>query len=146
VTFATNSTLEATVDWFRPPMPTSHYYPAGFTTNVTLTGEKYVSPSASGPSPAGDRQIALGGGNLVSSIVKTGSVDAAGNVTVSPPNSENLKMKLQPATGKFSGSFTHPLLNKKITFKGLALQIDSAGAGYFLGTNESGYVTIEPVP
>ena len=146
VTFATNNTLDATVDWFRPPMSTSHYYPAGFTTNVTLIGDKYVSPSAGGPSAAGDRQIALGGGNLVSSIVKTGSVDAAGNVTVSPPNSENLQIKLQTATGQFSGSFTHPLLNKRITFKGLVLQIETNGAGYFLGTNESGYVTIEPVP
>ena len=55
-------------------------------------------------------------------------------------------MKLQPAAGKFSGSFTHPSLNKAISFKGLVLQIGSAGAGYFLGANESGYVTIWPVP
>jgi len=151
VTFATNPTtnsvLEATVDWFRPSMPTSAYYPAGFTTNVTLIGDKYVSPSAGGPSPAGDRQITLGVGNLVSNIVQAVSIDAAGNVTVSPPNSENLKMKLQLATGLFSGSFTHPSLETTINFKGAVLQPDSSGAGYFLGTNESGFVTFElPVP
>ena len=151
VTFATNPTtnsiLEATVDWFRPSMPTSAYYPAGFTTNVTLIGDKYVSPSAGGPSPAGDRQITLGVGNLVSNIVQAMSIDAAGNVTVSPPNSENLKMKLQLATGLFSGSFTHPSLETTINFRGAVLQPDSSGAGYFLGTNESGFVTFElPVP
>jgi hypothetical protein len=55
-------------------------------------------------------------------------------------------MKLQPATGQFSGSFTHPLLNKTISFEGLVLQIDSAVAGYFLGTDTSGYVVFEPRP
>ena len=147
VTFdATNDTLEATVDWFRPSLPTSHYFPARFTTNVTLLGQIYVSPSAGGPSPAGNRQITLGGGNLASNIVKAAVVGASGDVTVSAPNSENLQLKLQLATGQFSGSFTHPQLNKTISFKGVLLQLDNFGAGYFLGTNETGFVTIEPTP
>ena len=146
VTFDTNDTLEATVDWFLPSLPTSHYFPAGFTTNVTLLGQIYVSPTAGGPSPAGNRQITLGGGNLASNIVKTAVVGASGDVTVSTPNSENLQLKLQPATGQFSGSFTHPSLNKTISFKGVLLQLDNSGAGYFLGTSQSGYVTIEPTP
>jgi len=144
VTFDTNDTLKAAVDWFRPAMPTSDYYPAGFTTNVALVGEKYVSPSAGGPSPAGNRQITLGGGNLPSSIVKTVSVDAVGNVVVPEPNGENLRLTLQPATGQFNGSFTHPALNKTTSFKAIALQSDNSGAGMFLGTNESGYVILVP--
>jgi PKD repeat protein len=146
VTFDTNDTLEATVDWFRPPMPASHYYPLGFSTNITLIGETYVSPSTGGPSPAGNRQITLGGGNLASNIVKTAVVGDSGNVTVSTPNSENVQLKLQPTTGQFSGSFKHPWLNKTISFKGVLLQLDNSGAGYFLGTNESGYVIFEPPP
>ena len=47
VTISTSNTVDATVDWFRPPMPTSVYFPAGFTTNVTLLGEKYVKRSIS---------------------------------------------------------------------------------------------------
>ena len=39
VTFGTNSSIGATVDWFRPALPSSAYFPAGFTTNVTLLGE-----------------------------------------------------------------------------------------------------------
>ena len=146
VTFDTNDTLEATVDWFKPFLPASHYYPAGFTTNVSLVGEKYVPPSAGGPTPAGDREVTLGGGNLASNIVASVTVDSLGNVTVSSANNENLKLKLQPTTGQFSGSFTHPSLNETISFKGLVLQIESAGAGYFLGTDESGYITFEPAP
>jgi hypothetical protein len=37
-------------------------------------------------------------------------------------------------------------LNKTITFKGVLLQLDNSAAGYFLGTNQSGFVTIEPPP
>ena len=144
VTFvATNSTVDATVDWFRPTNSTSAYYPDGFTTNVTLVGEKYVVPGAGGTTAAGDRQVTLSGGNLASNIVHAITVDTKGNVTVSTPNDENLKMKLNPATGAFSGSFTHPVLSKTITFNGLVLQTDGPGAGYFLGSSESGYVLVE---
>lgn len=39
VTFGSNSTLAATVDWFRPSMPKSTSFPLGFSTVVTLTGQ-----------------------------------------------------------------------------------------------------------
>ena len=146
VTFGTNSSVGATVDWFRPPISSSSYFPAGFTTNVTLLGEKYVSPANGGPSLAGDRQLTLDGGNLISSIVATVQVSEAGSVTVSPPNTENLQVKLQIAKGQFSGSFTHPVLNKTIKFNALMLQLDGTGSGYFLGNSASGSVVLEPTP
>jgi PKD repeat protein len=43
VTFGSNgsnSTLSATVDWFRPPMPKSTSFPLGFSTAVTLSGQQ----------------------------------------------------------------------------------------------------------
>jgi hypothetical protein len=146
VTFDTNDTLEATVDWFRLTVPGSAYYPAGFTTNVTLVGEKYVSSSAVESMAAGHRRITLDGGNLASSIVETVVVDAMGNVIVLPPNNEGLTMTLQLKTGQFTGSFTHPALNETIDFEGAVLQNSNAGAGHFLGTNESGSVILAPVP
>ncbi len=39
VTFGSNSTLGATVDWFCPPNPKSTMFPLGFSTAVTLTGQ-----------------------------------------------------------------------------------------------------------
>jgi hypothetical protein len=146
VMLGTNGTVEATVDWFRPAMPASSYFPDGFTTNVTLKGERFVSIMNGGPNPAGQRVITLGGGNLLSNIVKAAAVDAAGDVTISSPGSENLQLQIQPTTGQFSGSFMHPLLNTTISLKGVVLQLDGAGGGYFLGTNESGFVVFEPAP
>jgi hypothetical protein len=145
-TFGINSSVGATVDWFRPPQSTSPYFPAGFTTNVTLLGQKYVSPTESGPSAAGNRQVTLGGGNLASNIVETVLVTDVGAVIVSPPNPENLQMKIQTKTGQFSGSFTHPVLGKTVHFNGLVLQLDGTGAGYFLGSSASGFVVFEPTP
>jgi hypothetical protein len=144
VTFCTNDTIEATVDWFRPSLPGSAYYPAGFTTNVTLIGEKYRPAAGSGS--VSQRQITLDGGNLASSIVETVAVDAVGNVVVLPPNHENLTLTLQLKTGQFTGGFTHPSLNESIGFAGAILQNSNAGAGHFLGTNESGAVVLEPLP
>ncbi len=146
MTFGTNSSVGATVDWFRPRMSSSHYFPAGFTTNVTLLGERYLSPTESGPSAAGNRQVTLGGGNLASSIVETVQVTDVGAVIVPPPNTENLQMKIQTRTGQFSGSFTHPVLGKTVNFNGLVLQPDGTGAGYFLGNSASGFVIFEPTP
>jgi hypothetical protein len=39
VTFGSNSTLAATVDWYRPAIPKSISFPLGFSTSVTLTGQ-----------------------------------------------------------------------------------------------------------
>jgi hypothetical protein len=98
------------------------------------------------PSVAGIKVVTLGGGNLVSSIVETVRVSDVGSVDIFPPNAENLQMTLQTATGQFSGSFTHPVLNKTINFNGLVLQLDGSGGGYFLGVNASGFVVFEPTP
>ena len=126
VTFTTNDTLAATVDWFRPYLPGSIYFANGFATNVTLMGEKFVSVADGGPSPEGAGTIRLGCGNLFDDIVRTATVDAAGNVTVLSPGEENLRLKLEPTTGQFSGSFLHPVLGKKISFKGMMLQMDGS--------------------
>jgi hypothetical protein len=52
-----------------------------------------------------------------------------------------------PATGLFGGSFVNTAVNKMpIFFTGELLQTNRFGGGLFFGTNETGFVTIEPVP
>jgi polygalacturonase/PKD repeat protein len=145
LTFATNGTIQATVDWFRPAIPTSTFYPNGFATNVTLSGEQFVPPADGGPDAAGTQQVTLTGGNLVGSLVETAVVNSAGGVSVSSPNTVDLQMKLDPSTGRFSGTFTHPVLNKTVNFNGSSLQLDGSGGGLFLGSNETGSVILELV-
>ena len=141
----TNNTLEAVVDWFKPAIGTARYYPSGFTNVLSMTGSKYLS-EANWPSSTTSLEVTLGGGNLSTNIVRDVTVNGAGAVTVLSPSGEKLTMKLTPKTGQFSGSFFHPVLKKTINFRGLFLQLKDEGAGYFLGSNESGYVTIEAAP
>jgi uncharacterized repeat protein (TIGR03803 family) len=144
VTFATNATLSATVDWFKPSAPTDRDYPDGFTTAPTLAGAIYVSPKAGGPSIAASGQLTLGGGNLESNLVKSVVIDANGNVTVSPADTDQLTLRINPATGQFNGGFLNPAVGKTVKLGGLLLQIDNSGAGYFPGTNQTGFVIFEP--
>jgi PKD repeat protein len=146
VTIGTNGLVDATVDWFRPASPASSFYPAGFSTVVTLDGDKYVRPVNSGPSFSGNGQLTLGDGNLGADIVYDLYIDAKGNVSFTFENHENVQMNLNPATGQFSGSFTHSTLNRTVTFRGLVLQPDKTGAGYFMGTGETGFAVIELLP
>ena len=146
VTIATNNTLTATVNWFKPAGSKGPDYPNGFTTAVTLTGAIYVPPADGGPPIAGSGQLTLGGGNLESNLVKNLVIDAQGNVAVSPAGSDQLKLKINATTGQFSGGFLNPAVGKTSKFGGLLLQPDNSGAGYFLGTNQTGFVIIQPAP
>ena len=143
ITLSTNSVIDVAVDWFKPPVATDHFYPAGFTTSLLSTGAFYIAPAAGGPSIAGSGTLTLGGGNLASNIVKSVVVNSNGTVVVSPPGNDNLALQIAPKTGQFSGNFLQTTINKTVTFNGLLLQIDKSGAGFFLGTSQSGFVTIE---
>ena len=146
VTIATNNTLSATVNWFKPGGVKGADYPDGFTTAVTLTGAIYVPPASGGPSIAGSEQLTLGGGNLESNLVKNIVIAANGNVTVSPTGNDKLTLKINPTTGQFSGGFLNPAVGKTSKLSGLLLQTDNSGAGFFQGTNQTGFIMFVPSP
>ena len=146
VTIDTNHLLAAAANWFKPAVPKDHDYPDGFTTSPNLTGALYVSPKNGGPSIAESGTLTLGGGNLQSNLVKTVVIAASGSVTVSPLGSDKLTLKVSPTTGQFSGSFLNPAVGKSTKLSGTFLQSDDSAAGFFQGTNETGFVVIEPGP
>jgi uncharacterized repeat protein (TIGR03803 family) len=143
---STNAAIVTPLDWFKPAGTGGHFYPAGFTTSLSSTGSLYVSPTAGGPSIATNALVTLGGGNLTGNIVKNVVIDAAGNVTVSPTGADNLTLLITPKTGQITGSFLNPQINKTVPLNGLLLQINNSGAGFFLGTDQSGFVVLDPTP
>ncbi|HUI06684.1 MAG TPA: choice-of-anchor tandem repeat GloVer-containing protein [Verrucomicrobiae bacterium] len=146
VTFSTNNTISATVDWFKPNRSLDTFYPAGFATTTTLSGAIYIPPTNGAPAVISTNLLTLGGGNLPSNIVKTVIVDATGASTVIDPGSDDLTLAVQPDTGQFSGSFLNAGTGDTSVFNGLLLQSDNSGAGFFLGSDRSGFVVIEPAP
>jgi uncharacterized repeat protein (TIGR03803 family) len=147
IAFSGTNVIDAALDWLKPPLPTDHFYSGGFTTSVALIGSTYVVPKHGGTTIAGTNVVTLGGGNLGSNLVKTVVVDAFGNATVLSPGSDKLALFVVPTSGFFGGSFIDTTIKKlPIFFNGQVVQTNLFGGGLFLGTNESGFVTIEPVP
>jgi hypothetical protein len=136
----------ASVEWFRPANLASPRYPDGFSTNVTLNGSVYARAGESRLSFAGNGQLTVGGGNLKSNIVGDVYISPAGDVAFALPNAENLRMKINPDTGEFKGSFTSPDGNETFHFKGLVLQVDDYGAGYFMTASGTGFVITRLAP
>ena len=146
LSFPTTNTLVATIDWFKPPVPSSRLYPDGFATAVGLTGAQYITPVHGVPSIAGTAQLTLGGGNLVSNIVKSVVIATNGTVTVSPAGSDQLTLSIQPGTGQLTGSFLNTDINRFTPVNGLLLQNDNFAGGLFLGNTQSGFITLVPDP
>ena len=57
-----------------------------------------------------------------------------------------MSLTISTSTGRFTGSVVNPATKKQIPIYGAVLQKQSIGAGYFLGTNESGEVFLGPIP
>jgi len=51
-----------------------------------------------------------------------------------------------PADGRFKGTLRHNGTGKPATFNGVIHPALGVGAGFFLGTNQSGLISIEPAP
>ncbi|MGD1020635.1 MAG: choice-of-anchor tandem repeat GloVer-containing protein [Verrucomicrobiia bacterium] len=152
ITFPATNAFGATLDWFKPPTHGDHFYRDGFTTSPTLQGAAYITPSKkNGLTVAGTAQVTLAGGNLSSNLVKDVVIDSNGVATVTNPGPDNLSFSITPSTGLLSGGFTNLDINKIVFFTGYLLQTNQLqtsqiGAGLFFGTNQTGYVLIQPAP
>ena len=134
----------ATLYWLKPSRPADKYYPEGFNTEyLNLSGAKYTAPGPGQPVIAGwtSGSVELGAGNLAD-VIQNEITFNNNRLTVSN-NSEKLRLAITASSGRFTGSFTDPTSLKSRSIKGVIIQQDlfpSYGIGWFLGTNESGYV------
>ena len=146
-TNASGALATSTLDWFKPLTLNNRFYPDGFTTMPTLQCTAYILPSRGGPTVAGNAQVTLAGGNLSSNLIKDVVIDSNGVVTVSNPGSDNLALAIAPSTGLFRGNFVNSAIDQTVDFAGYLLQTTNQfGAGLFFGTNQTGYVLIQPAP
>lgn len=143
------SDLNGTLTWTKPAQSNARFYRNGFTNSVTAEGARYTRPPAGTPAlvvsnAACNVLFTVGAGNLSSFLSNSVTLDAANKL--SPCVADKSKFKIALATGLFSGSFPNPTTHKATKFNGALLQKQNLGAGFFLGTNQSGFVTLAPAP
>jgi Bacterial Ig domain len=135
----------ASLNWVKSSgMASQKTYPDGFNEpNKSLMGARYTPP------PRGtnglnwtDGVVLLDGGRLTSTISNVLTV--AGTRLAAPGNSNQIVLTLTASSGRLSGSFLHPASNRSTPLNGYVLQQPDgdAGKGWFISTNESGFLDL----
>jgi hypothetical protein len=148
VPFYTNDVMFTNLTWIRPPIVGSKYYPAGFAGLKDFHGSKYTRPAA-GQNILGwtNGLVVIGGGNLTPAQTISNRVRVVNNVvSVLDGNSRRIKMSISVTNGTFKGTFKHPVTRTTNAFSGALLQLPHWGGGWFKGKNQTGFISLEPVP
>jgi len=132
------------VNWFKPAA-TKGLHAAGFTHRTVLSGSSYTPPATKTNRVL---QITNGlamfsGGNLGAPVECRWTLGADNKVT---STNAGFSLALTTASGLFKGSFVDPATLRNYAFNGVVLQNTNMASGYFAGTNQSGWVFLEPAP
>ena len=139
-----NTDVSGLMNWFKRTQ-VAKYFGAGFTNESMIVGSQFIAPTGTNRLLALTTGVAgFTNGNLVADFANDVTVDAAGKVTNQGAN--KLSLSLSKSSGLMSGSATPPAGGKTVSFKGAILQKQNRGSGYFLGTNASGRVSLDPSP
>lgn len=121
------------------PAQVKQPYAGGFTNRFVPLASRYVPPVGTNAALTfSSGVVILAGGNLPQDLTNAVSLGAGSKVT--NLGSNKLVMGLVGPTGSMSGSMTPAGGSKPIPFKGVVLQGQNFGGGYFLGTNQTGPV------
>lgn len=138
------------LSWIKPVLvPPAKFYRAGFTNETTINGSRYTPPVGTTNRVLNFTNgiVTFTDGNLGQSIINVVTLQANNKVINNTNASPNkLVLTIVPSTGLFNGTVLVPGTNKIISFKGALHQKQNFGAGFFLGTNQSGRVFFGPNP
>ena len=138
--------------WIKPPTPgvANSYYTNGFALAPTTVVARYAAPTNQQPVLGWTNAVVeLGGGNLPGPL--TSQVVLTNNQARVLPGggASNLSLTITTNNGLFTGTFVHPVTRRTNSFHGALVQ-NSAGihplwsGGWFLGTDQTGFVRIVP--
>jgi uncharacterized repeat protein (TIGR01451 family) len=137
------SDLSGDVVWTKPATSAARYYPDGFSIGASASGSHYTPP------PRGYTVLPFSNANLVLSgsdlgLNLTNSIAIGANNRVTSMGANKLSLTFSPSVGTFNGRTLNPATGKPISFSGVVLQTTNIARGFFLGTSQSGGVTIGP--
>jgi len=128
--------------WTKKETAGGKIYLAGFTNETLALGSRYVAP-ANGAAALDwtNGLLLIEQGNLTVPMTNIIALSSANKFTVTSTNTSKLTLSLTTASGLLNGAFVHPDTLKKSSIKGVVLQKQNVGGGFFLGTNQSGNVS-----
>jgi hypothetical protein len=145
LSFTNDGVISGQTGWFKLPEATAKLYPGGFTNSAETIGSVYQHTNSVSILSFTEGQLTLTNGNLAQSITNQIGVGPDMQATDQGANDQSAgKLTFKTSSGLFKGSVTNPETGKPITVNGIILQNQNFGAGYFLGTNESGSVFLSP--
>jgi uncharacterized protein YkwD len=144
------SDVSGTLHWSKPLIATSHVYPAAFATDLPAVGSKYVRPAhgvtvVEVATTSDNAMLSLGAGGLPQPVVQTATLETTNVIVLQAPALPNLRATVNATTGRFSGSFVHPVTHVSTSFHGVIYQKANAAYGYFIGAEVSGYTSFVAV-
>ena len=146
VQFATNApkSLQGDAVWIKLPKAGT-YYTNGFVLRRGIEGGQYLPPAV-GPTnlvlTLTNGTLTLSDGNLLDPIVNEVTLTNKNLFLVDGTN--GLKLTVSTGNGLVNGSFIHPQSKRLTTIKAVVLQDQTNLQGFFLGTNDSGRILLDP--
>ena len=142
--YAAAGLTNAAASWIKPTNSASAYYPGGFTNVGEIAGSAYRTNYPILALPDGSGLMVFNGGNLAAPVINEVLLTTANQFSNLSANPMAVTVNL--TNGYLSGWFKVPESGQTNQFKGVLLQNENVGAGYFLGTNQSGRVLLVPAP
>jgi uncharacterized repeat protein (TIGR02543 family) len=141
------SDVEGTVYWAHPG---NGAFPANFALNAAVVGSRYIKPVAGQPvvpvSPTqNNAELVLGDGGIGIPVNQAATLNPDNSIVISSPALERLSLRVNAASGRFTGRFLHPQTAVATRFAGVILQKQRAGFGFFTSGGGGGYATFAPV-
>ena len=123
----------------------THFIGSKFTP-ATANSASAALPGLEAPTTDGNAELQfIGAGLLPNQLSPRLNINPRNQVTFVPPRQNAIQLKIS-SSGRFTGSFSYPPENVTTAFKGIILQKQNLGSGFFLTKFETGSVTLAPEP
>jgi hypothetical protein len=142
--FTPEGEISGQLIWVKPSHAAGKYYPAGFTNRTEAIGSVYRLTNSEPVLGFAQAQVSLAGGNLSASITQQIGLGTQSQIVDSTDNKP--AFTLTASTGLLTGWVAGPLTGEPIFVKCIVLQKQQLGAGFFLGTTQSGRALLAPAP
>ncbi|HEV7925263.1 MAG TPA: hypothetical protein VGR14_07910, partial [Verrucomicrobiae bacterium] len=142
LSFTNGGNISGQIEWFKQPIATAKLYPGGFTNGTEAIGSVYHYTNYMPELGSMDDVLSLVmiNGDLAEGITNQASLGPY----YPAADKSTTKLECITSSGMFYGSVINPETDKPISVHGIVLQNQNIGAGYFLGTNQTGSVLLSP--